>query len=208
MGYHSKCSEDIPYLQSKDMHHNYKRDRLTENALKRYTETNPEYRKVLEKYYRPDKKLPRITDTSGDNIVRSKNYKSIETPVCSDMKCSSMYNSTERLCPNCRKRFYIAKKKPATTKTTTFKEPTNDETYWNNRIDDDHPPFFPPRYPIESTSLILPAMFTDDERYYYQSKHPKYPPVEKITYIYENIGRSIPNGNYNIITGEELCEYK
>jgi len=44
-------------------------------------------------------------------------------------------------------------------------------------------------------------MFTDEERKYYQSKQPKYPYVEKITAVLENVGKSKPNGNYNIITG-------
>jgi len=56
----SKCkryTEEIPYLESKDIYHNNRRDRLTENAIRRYAETNPEYLKVLKKYYRPDKKI-------------------------------------------------------------------------------------------------------------------------------------------------------
>jgi len=46
-------------------------------------------------------------------------------------------------------------------------------------------------------------MFTDEERKYYQSKQPKYPPAEKISSIIENNSpiRSKPTGPYNIITG-------
>eukprot|EP00833_Pecoramyces_ruminatium_P004792 jgi/Orpsp1_1/1178824/evm.model.c7180000066859.1 len=202
MGYHDRCFEDIPYLESKDKYHNNRRDRLTENAIQRYAETNPEYKKVLKKYYRPDKRLPRITDTSRDNIVKAKTV-STEAPKCCDSRCSSTYDSSERLCPKCRQKFYISKKKTTTTKTTTFKELKDDDnnvTYWKTKIDDDHIPSFPPRFPNECTSLILPAMFTDEERRYYQSKMPKYPPVEKITSIIDNNVRPKPYGNYNIIT--------
>jgi len=46
-------------------------------------------------------------------------------------------------------------------------------------------------------------MFTEEEKKYYQSKQPKYPPAEKISSILENNSpiRSKPNGQYNIITG-------
>jgi len=34
MGYHDRCFDDIPNLKSKDPHHNNKRDKLTESAIK------------------------------------------------------------------------------------------------------------------------------------------------------------------------------
>jgi len=201
----SRYTEEIPYLESKDKYHNNRRDRLTENAIRRYAETNPEYLKVLKKYYRPDKKLPRKPDNSKESIDKSIANKSVEAPKCSDSHCCLENGTTERLCPKCRQKFYIAKKKQGT-KTIDKEQKDNDVTYFKTKIDDDHLPSFPPRLPDECTSLILPAMFTDEERKYYQSKQPKYPPVEKITAVLENVGKSKPNGNYNIITGEELFE--
>ncbi|KAG4097995.1 hypothetical protein H8356DRAFT_1674777 [Neocallimastix lanati (nom. inval.)] len=205
----SKCkryTEEIPYLESKDIYHNNRRDRLTENAIRRYAETNPEYLKVLKKYYRPDKKLPRISDNSREGIT-SKACKSEEASKDCDSQFCSKNGLSEKLCPKCRQKFYVSKKKPANNKPIDKEQKDNDVTYWKNKIDDDHLPSFPPRLPNECTSLILPAMFTDEERKYYQSKQPKYPYVEKITAVLENVGKSKPNGNYNIITGEELYEY-
>ncbi|ORX75370.1 hypothetical protein BCR32DRAFT_271954 [Anaeromyces robustus] len=213
MGYHDRCFEDIPYLESKDPYHNNRRDRLTESAINRYAETNPEYQKVLDKYYRPDKKLPRaITTTKKSAVVKESSTSKItnsttkEIPMCCDSRCSSASNSSERLCPNCKQKFYASKKKTSTIKDK--KENDSNLIYWNkNKFDDNHVPTFPPRPPNECTSLILPAMFTEEEKKYYQSKQPKYPPVEKITSVIENKPpRSKPSGQYNIITGEELYE--
>jgi len=213
MGYHDRCFDDIPNLKSKDPHHNNKRDKLTESAIKRYAETNPEYQKVLHKYYRPDKKLPRASvkkeTTNKSNSKKTETSASVDAPMCCDSKCSPVSDSSERLCPNCKQKFQASKKKVSVSnETKTNSDGDSSLTYWKTKIDDNHQPTFPPKYPNECTSLILPAMFTEEEKKYYQSKQPKYPPAEKISSILENNSpiRSKPNGQYNIITGEELYE--
>ncbi|ORX41674.1 hypothetical protein BCR36DRAFT_416666 [Piromyces finnis] len=202
MGYHDRCFDDVTYLESKDPYHNNKRDILTEKAIKRYAETNPEYEKVLNKYYMPDKKLPRST------IKETNDKKSKSTEVkMSNYTARLDSNSSERLCANCKQIINASKRK-----NTESKVVKNDDDssliYWKTKIDDNHPPVFPPKYPNECTSLILPAMFTEEEKRYYQSKQPKYPPAEKISSIIEINSpiRSKPTCPYNIITGEELYE--
>jgi len=211
MGYHDRCFDDVPYLKSKDPSHNNKRDKLTENAVKRYAETNPEYQKVIDKYYRPDKKLPRASVNKETAKSNSNKNAALSTaaPMCSDSRCSTVSNSSEKLCPNCRQKFQTSNKKDSGSKESkTISNGDSSVTYWKTKIDDDHQPTFPPKYPNECTSLILPAMFTEEERKYYQSKQKKYPPAEKVSSILESHSpiRSKPTGPYNIITGEELYE--
>jgi len=211
MGYHDRCFDNVPYLESKDPRHNNKRDKLTENAIKRYAETNPEYQKVLDKYYRPEKKLPRAKEiATKETKIKTKktSISSSEVPMCSGSRSSSVSNSSEKLCSNCKQKLSVSKKNVTiSNETKNTKNEDESLTYWKTKIDDDHLPSFPPRFPNECTSLILPAMFTEEEKRYYQSKQPKYPPVEKITSIIENKSvRPKPSGQYNIITGEELYE--
>ena len=184
MGYHDRCFDDIPYLESKDPYHINRRDRLTESAIKRYAETNPEYQKVLDKYYKPEKKSLRSTITTKETTVKTSNKvtSKTEVPMCGDSKNSIVSDCSEICCPNCKQKFNPSKKNVTVSKVTK-KDDNSNLTYWKAKIDDNHPPTFPPRYPKECTSLILPAMFTDEERKYYQSKQPKYPPAEKVSSI-------------------------
>jgi len=142
MGYHDRCFDDVPYLKSKDPNHNNKRDKLTENAVKRYAETNPEYQKVIDKYYRPDKKLPRAS-VNKEKVIKSNSKKtelSTESaPMCNNSRCSSASNSSEKLCPNCRQKFQASSKKVSVSKETkTVSNGDSTVTYWKTKIDDDH----------------------------------------------------------------------
>lgn len=218
MGYHDNCFDKKTFLYSNDEHHNQKRDLLTERAVKRYAETNSEYQKNYEKNYlnkniskKTSKNSTAIKDTNctSNNNSSTENHNNNYCTYCEEnmapmSNCSSASSSSDRICPNCRQKFKVKKNGSSSKKNATTSNQKQTQGYKNP--DDDFVPSFPPKFPETFNSLIVPGMYTEAERKYYQARQPKLPPVERLTAMLETNAslKQKPKTQYNIITGEEL----